>query len=254
MIKRNSLLLLLFLTPSIQAATVIVDFQINVAERYTSIDSQWVLDQSFISNQSFILSASFNSEDYNAGTVDYWAPQDMTSVRPDADPLSFGSSPYDSELDNHTAVLDYGSSQFYNSGYTSGSFSYNGSFDRGRINLDFSQRYGSGHWVGSYLAASYFNGISISYTDHDALLTAGDIIAYTLDEYLQFGAGRTFSFTQEARESHGSGVQSVLLDGGISYQGTASIASITTVPVPAAAWLFGSGLIGLIGFARHKRT
>ena len=26
----------------------------------------------------------------------------------------------------------------------------------------------------------------------------------------------------------------------------------TVVPVPAAAWLFGSGLIGLIGVARHK--
>lgn len=26
----------------------------------------------------------------------------------------------------------------------------------------------------------------------------------------------------------------------------------SSVPVPAAAWLFGSGLIGLIGFARHK--
>jgi len=28
----------------------------------------------------------------------------------------------------------------------------------------------------------------------------------------------------------------------------------TTVPVPAAVWLFGSGLIGLIGFARRKKA
>lgn len=27
---------------------------------------------------------------------------------------------------------------------------------------------------------------------------------------------------------------------------------VATVPVPAAAWLFGSGLLGLIGMARHK--
>ncbi|OGI54878.1 MAG: hypothetical protein A3E57_03205 [Candidatus Muproteobacteria bacterium RIFCSPHIGHO2_12_FULL_60_33] len=27
----------------------------------------------------------------------------------------------------------------------------------------------------------------------------------------------------------------------------------STVPVPAAAWLFGSGLVGLIGFARRKK-
>ncbi len=29
---------------------------------------------------------------------------------------------------------------------------------------------------------------------------------------------------------------------------------VTVVPVPAAVWLFGSGLIGLIGIARRKRT
>lgn len=30
-------------------------------------------------------------------------------------------------------------------------------------------------------------------------------------------------------------------------------ANATVVPVPAAVWLFGSGLIGLVGFARRKR-
>ncbi len=29
--------------------------------------------------------------------------------------------------------------------------------------------------------------------------------------------------------------------------------SLTPVPVPAAVWLFGSGLVGLVGFARRKR-
>ena len=29
---------------------------------------------------------------------------------------------------------------------------------------------------------------------------------------------------------------------------------ISAVPVPAAVWLFGSGLIGLVGFARHKKA
>ncbi len=31
-----------------------------------------------------------------------------------------------------------------------------------------------------------------------------------------------------------------------------SVASVAVVPVPAAVWLFGSGLIGLIGIARRK--
>ena len=31
------------------------------------------------------------------------------------------------------------------------------------------------------------------------------------------------------------------------------VPSVATVPVPAAVWLFGSGLLGLIGFAKRKR-
>jgi hypothetical protein len=33
----------------------------------------------------------------------------------------------------------------------------------------------------------------------------------------------------------------------------AATTSVTVVPVPAAAWLFGSGLIGLISLARRKK-
>ena len=29
---------------------------------------------------------------------------------------------------------------------------------------------------------------------------------------------------------------------------------VSAVPVPAAVWLFGSGLIGLVGFARRKKA
>ena len=38
------------------------------------------------------------------------------------------------------------------------------------------------------------------------------------------------------------------------YTGTFLVRGISTVPVPAAAWLFGSGLIGLIGVARRKNA
>jgi hypothetical protein len=31
-------------------------------------------------------------------------------------------------------------------------------------------------------------------------------------------------------------------------------ADVAAVPVPAAVWLFGSGLLGLIGVARRKKT
>ena len=32
------------------------------------------------------------------------------------------------------------------------------------------------------------------------------------------------------------------------------VAALSSVPVPAAVWLFGSGLFGLLGFARRKKA
>jgi hypothetical protein len=33
-----------------------------------------------------------------------------------------------------------------------------------------------------------------------------------------------------------------------------TVLSVNPVPVPAAVWLFGSGLIGLIGIVRRKKS
>lgn len=47
-----------------------------------------------------------------------------------------------------------------------------------------------------------------------------------------------------------------LLDGGLEahYEThTFSVSTVSTVPVPAAVWLFSSGLIGLIGISRRKK-
>ena len=43
-------------------------------------------------------------------------------------------------------------------------------------------------------------------------------------------------------------------DGGGSVAGLWNGITISAVPVPAALWLFGSGLIGLIGVARRKKV
>lgn len=42
--------------------------------------------------------------------------------------------------------------------------------------------------------------------------------------------------------------------GGIDQLKQTQISGLTAVPVPAAMWLFGSGLIGLVGVARKKAT
>jgi hypothetical protein len=37
------------------------------------------------------------------------------------------------------------------------------------------------------------------------------------------------------------------------FAGFSPYFQVTTVPIPAAAWLFGSGLLGLVGIARRRR-
>lgn len=41
---------------------------------------------------------------------------------------------------------------------------------------------------------------------------------------------------------------------GTTYLATGFLTSVTVVPIPPAVWLFGSGLIGLIGIARRKKA
>jgi len=41
---------------------------------------------------------------------------------------------------------------------------------------------------------------------------------------------------------------------GLQPSNLVMVTNVAAVPVPAAAWLFGSGLLGLIGVARRKKT
>jgi len=49
-----------------------------------------------------------------------------------------------------------------------------------------------------------------------------------------------------------AGVWGTGTSGGGRYSANISNLSATVVPVPAAVWLFGSGLVGLVGFAKRK--
>lgn len=46
----------------------------------------------------------------------------------------------------------------------------------------------------------------------------------------------------------------LLSDWGSFSMDTLAVTTVSAVPVPAAVWLFGSGLVGLIGIARRRRT
>jgi hypothetical protein len=66
-----------------------------------------------------------------------------------------------------------------------------------------------------------------------------------------YGTGYTLDYTAVVPKADPSGF------GGVPYQlhlvGVVNEAVVSAVPVPAAVWLFGSGLLGLVGIARRKK-
>lgn len=49
-------------------------------------------------------------------------------------------------------------------------------------------------------------------------------------------------------------VDADFLNGGTQIADLSNVRAFSVVPVPAAVWLFGSGLLGLVGVARRKRS
>ncbi|MFK5914193.1 MAG: VPLPA-CTERM sorting domain-containing protein [Woeseiaceae bacterium] len=102
----------------------------------------------------------------------------------------------------------------------------------------------------------YFHYLSISFTPTESsliafgfdengyrgddgdpgLLFSGEAL-FALDYDTVFGADRVLEYAISPTDSM-----------------RISTVGISTVPVPAAAWLFGSGLLGLVGMARRKRA
>ena len=101
----------------------------------------------------------------------------------------------------------------------------------------------------------YLDGVSVSFDGFKAL---NDLSLYVLKGELRAiigpnGAGKTTMMdvvTGKTRPDEGQ----VLFDGltDLTRFDEARIANISAVPIPAALYLFGSGLIGLVGLARRK--
>lgn len=87
------------------------------------------------------------------------------------------------------------------------------------------------------------------------------MVPWTTEKLLDFiqHEGTTWTFGESARSEvytfegvePGDGPVWTLYDE-VDYYGQASLTAISTVPIPAAVWLLGSGLIGLVGFRRKS--
>jgi len=96
---------------------------------------------------------------------------------------------------------------------------------------------------GNFLASNT-NGIL-------TLTTAPDFVLAVFDSNLAGGNGAWVGDTGAVVLGNGNAVQLTFdTSGGVLVVDVAK--TLVTVPVPAAVWLFGSGLLGMVGIARRR--
>ncbi len=100
-----------------------------------------------------------------------------------------------------------------------------------------------------------FSGVSINKISGDALFdVVGDTVSgVAADVAPQTDSNGTVQLIGTFNTLNFSASGTGFLVDGILLQIGVDENNISSVPVPAAAWLFGSGLIGLIGVSRRKR-
>jgi hypothetical protein len=232
-----------------------VDFLVDATARRTSSGGVWVNDAGF-TGQQFSLRLSFDSDNYSPGDVDTWNGE--TSVYSEIEPVEFGATPLDTEINAVAPALDYhGNPEQGPSGAFFSDFSHDQSTDSALVWHDFSQTSGFYYYdsASRYLADFDRETIIDLFWD-DAPYSESDIAPQSLVDLLQMGMGQTYSFRQSVQEIYydNFGLGSAnLLDGGIQFDGYATLSNVSVVPIPAALWLFASGLIGFAGFTFKRR-
>lgn len=246
--------LILVATP-VFASTVNMNFWVEATGRYTSINNTWIQDSSFLSQQ-FMLTLTFDSTNFNPDIVSNWGDQNTTSAHIYASPLVFGVTPFDNELNNIQPTLEYhGNENSIYPGAIGGDLSFNGSdgsssisqmyyLDRGFLYQDIQAKY-----IADFNKETY-----LDFSNYSANLSEADVAQLTLEDFLNMGYGQTFGFHQGVQEEYNlNWGEWITIDGSIQYTGFATLSSVSFVPVPAALWLFGSGMLGLVVLARKAR-
>ena len=91
----------------------------------------------------------------------------------------------------------------------------------------------------------------------------GNFFAFTGERLIPVGSGDTLMATLNFTANTVAPVEFSMIDGGFGWTDAidgssvavpdlSSTLQVNAVPVPAAVWLFGSGLLGLVGVARRK--
>jgi hypothetical protein len=107
---------------------------------------------------------------------------------------------------------------------------------------------GSGEAAGTFTTASSGSGpggVDFVYTSTMFAFNTHDVDCNPVIDALVGGCtSNEFVYIELAEGGFAPTVKNFMSDG---------IASVAAVPVPAAVWLFGSGLIGLVGIARRRK-
>ena len=97
----------------------------------------------------------------------------------------------------------------------------------------------------AYILTQDFSGNDV-FVSNDSTTLPAEWGTYTLDLLIvqdMVGDTLSFGFGAVSTNNNGSGV----------FYDNLSFARVAPVPVPAAVWLFGSGLLGLVGVARRRK-
>ena len=182
--------------------------------------------------------------------------------------INMGFDTYDSPYLN---AVDYFSEvRPMTSLITSGGLSYEDTDGTGTLNINSSSTiYGDMEINDAMLTTNNDGSLRVNGTIH--FLTLGSSSTFIGDMAITYGLDDSNSVTQFSYSpiaNNGSNHNGLLMIDGpfawhlLEFNTTTSLLAYvdnpfpvySPVPVPAALWLFGSGLIGLVGFARRKKT
>lgn len=249
------------------AATTLV---FNVDSTISTLDTSGSWNPTGTS--SFQVSVTFDETQYVHST-DFPIPSLVTSYQSLTAPMTAYSgesvdaiAPY-SQAANLTASAGGFTGALYQQGVTSADYS----------SIEFVSRIGDYYDVGSpYIGGQgvevqdvydYSEGFRLMYSVVGAMLPFDPVSGSDVHGFLLglIGVNDAFTFDNFAKEM----TDSCLLiidycmgrDGGVyqtasglRYSGTATLVSVSAVPVPAAAWLFGSAIVTLFGVSFRRNA